>query len=86
MFFPVYFKRQKGAVDSDPAILALGVTSDPVPTVATEGPFGSNVLSSKVGGIGNAIHRLAVDLGSFMNKRVTLKDVAQRAHVSVMTV
>ncbi len=62
MRFPVYFKRQKGAVSADAAILTLGVGSDPIPTVATKGEEAgkSNVLSAKVGGIGNAIQRIAV--------------------------
>lgn len=62
MRFPVYFKRQKGAVVVDPAITTLGVGSDAVPTVATKGEIAGhdNVLVAKVAGIGNSIRRVAV--------------------------
>lgn len=63
MRFPTYFKRQKGTTDPDTTTVPLlGVGTDAVPAFATKGEEAgrSNVMLAKVGGIGNAIHRVAV--------------------------
>jgi len=52
------FKRRVGA--SPATISVLGTATDPIPLVTTKAaPGKDNVLQAKVGGVGNAIHRVA---------------------------
>lgn len=58
MYFPIYFKRQKGAVSQDPA---LGVATDPAPVFGTAALARTDtILNAKIGGVGNQIQRVAV--------------------------
>lgn len=58
MFFPVYFKRKKGAGPAD--IPDLGSDTDPTVSTKAKTANADNVASVKVGGVGNAIHRIAI--------------------------